>query len=374
KGIDRGVEKDPMLRAWMQDTVNPLLPERPGRWVAEDRWPSARIKEREFFISRRLLVPNEGQEIESEELSIQSPLNVGLFAGKWCSYAEDTDLPWDQREEDGGALIFDTEPLAEDLEILGNVKVDLELSVDKPVAMVAVRLSDVAPNDRATRVTFGILNLTHYKSHEEPVILEPGRRYQVRVQLNYVGQCFPAGHRIRLGISSSYWPLAWPPPEPVRQIIYTGGCCLRLPVRPFRPEDQNLRDLGRPREGPGLTTTLLAPSEREWTVTHNLASNEVVLNVINNDAKVHLDEIGITFGRKVKEKYGYFNNRYDTLRGEAVHERLFERGDWQLYTITRTVLTSTRTHFLIRATLDAYEGDVRFYSKTWDESVPRDYL
>ncbi|MFP3982812.1 MAG: CocE/NonD family hydrolase [Desulfurivibrionaceae bacterium] len=374
KGIDRGVDKDPVLRAWMQDTVNPLFPERPGHWVAEEEWPSDRIGEKEFRISRRLLVPDEGQEIEDEELTIQSPLSVGLFAGKWCSYAEDTDLPWDQREEDGGALVFDTEPLSENLEILGNVWVDLEISVDKPVSMVAVRLSDVAPNDRATRVTFGILNLTHHESHESPVELEPGRRYRVRVKLNDVGQRFPAGNRIRLAISSSYWPLAWPPPEPVRQTIYTGGCCLRLPVRRFRPEDENLRDLGEPREMPGLATTMLAPAEREWTVTHNLASNEVALNVINNDARLYLDEIGITFGRNVREKYSYFNNRYDTLSGEVVQERLFERGDRQLITITRTVMTSTRTHFLIRATLDAYEGDVRFFSKTWDESVPRDYL
>jgi len=118
-------------------------------------------------------------------------------------------------------------------------------------------------------------------------------------------------------------------------------------------------------------TTLLAPAERHWTVSHNLASNEVSLNVINNDARLRLEETGTIFGRKVQEHYSYRNNSYDTVRGEVVHERSFERGDWKILTVTRTVLTSTRTHFLVRATLDAYQGDVRVFSKSWDESINR---
>lgn len=50
----------------------------------------------------------------------------------------------------------------------------------KPVAMVAVRLSDVAPDGRATRVTYGLLNLTHRDGHDEPEPLEPGKPYRVR--------------------------------------------------------------------------------------------------------------------------------------------------------------------------------------------------
>ena len=63
---------------------------------------------------------------------------------------------------------------------------------------VAARLSDVAPGGAATRVTYGLLNLTHRESHAEPAPLEPGRRYRVRVALNDVAQTFPVGHRIRL--------------------------------------------------------------------------------------------------------------------------------------------------------------------------------
>ena len=376
KGVENGVEDEPMLRVWMQDSANALRPSRPGRWVAEEAWPPQTVTPQAYQLSR-LGLAREGEgegPPDDEAMNIQSPLSVGLFAGKWCSYAERTDLPWDQREEDGGALVFDTDPLETPVEILGEAYVELELSVDKPVAQVAVRLSDVAENDRVTRVTFGVLNLTHRDSHEDLKELQPGQRYRVRVPMNVIAQHFAAGHRVRVAISSSYWPLIWPAPEPVRLTLHTPGCRLVLPQRAESPADESLRDLGEGAAPDGPPTTVLAPPEREWTVTHNLASNEVRLNVINNDGRTRLEDIDMTFERKVRENFSFKNDRYDTLRAEAVHERSFKRGDWETLSVTRTVLTATRTHFQVRATLDAYEGDRRVFSKTWDESVPRDLV
>src|SRR3984957_17971635 len=46
---------------------------------------------------------------------------------------------------------------------------------------LVVRLSDVAPDERVTRVSYQVLNLTHRASHEQPSELEPGRFYDVAV-------------------------------------------------------------------------------------------------------------------------------------------------------------------------------------------------
>lgn len=62
----------------------------------------------------------------------------------------------------------DRDVLTEAHEILGAPELELECSVDRPVAMVAARVSDVAPDGSATRVTYGLLNLTHRDSHAEP--------------------------------------------------------------------------------------------------------------------------------------------------------------------------------------------------------------
>ena len=131
-------------------------------------------------------------------MRIRSPLTVGLFAGKWCSYAAGPDLAHDQREEDGGALVFDSEPLPETLEILGATVVTLEISSDQPLGMVAIRLSDIAVDDKVTRVSYGMLNLTHRDSAEHPAHLVPGERYTVSVSLNGVAHSFPQGHRLRI--------------------------------------------------------------------------------------------------------------------------------------------------------------------------------
>ncbi len=374
KKNENGIDEEPKLRVWMQDTVSPISAKRPGRWIAEKSFPSPNVTCKHAKLKNGQLDFDDSLPDFSPVATIQSPLSVGLFAGKWCSYAASTDLPSDQREEDGGALVYESTPLNNDIEIFGAPEITLSLSSDKPVAMIAARLSDVAPNGRATRVTYGVLNLTHRNSDEFPEELEPGKKYEISLRLNYIAQHFPKDHQIRLSLSTSYWPLVWPGPEPARLTIYPVDCKLSLPVRNPSQLDNQLRDLGTPRLEEELSTTLHVPAKREWQVIHNLASNEVTLHVTNNDAQYTIDDINWTIRKDVTEKYSYQSYNYDTLRGEVISRRSFKRGDWSTFTITRTVLTSTKTHFVIRASLDAYEGDVRVFSKSWNERIKRDYL
>ena len=91
---------------------------------------------------------------------------------------------------------------------------------------MAVRLSDVAPDGSSLLVTRGLLNLTHRESHEAPEPLEPGRAYRVNVRLNAIAHAFPAGHRLRIAVSPTYWPFAWPSPEPVTLTLLDGAVSL----------------------------------------------------------------------------------------------------------------------------------------------------
>ncbi len=52
--------------------------------------------------------------------------------------------------------------------------------------------------------------------------------------MNGVAHAFAAGHRIRVSLSTSCRPLAWPPPDPVRLEVLLGNTALVLPVRPAR--------------------------------------------------------------------------------------------------------------------------------------------
>ena len=131
--------------------------------------------------------------------------------------------------------------------ILGLPEVDLELAVDKPDALVAVRLCDVAPDGASVLVSWGLLNLTHRDSDEHPEPLEPGRRYRVTVQLRMMGYQLAAGHRWRIAISPTFTRHAWPSPEMVQLSLFTGeGCRLRFRFERRRASDRSLAEFPPP--------------------------------------------------------------------------------------------------------------------------------
>jgi len=375
KDIDNGVMAEPMLRVWMQDSVAPstAYAERPGRWVGELEWPSSHVSTARHLLGpNRITRPDEG--VEPGSLTIESPLSVGQFAGKWCSYNAPPDLPYDQREEDGGSLVFDSDVLPERCEILGAPVLGLELSASRPNAMVAVRLSDVAPDGGATRVTYGLLNLTHRHGHDAAEPLNPGKRYQVAVQLNGVAHAFAPGHRLRVALSTSYWPLAWPPPEPVRLEIFLGWSHLTLPVRPADTDQISPRPFEEPEGAEPISVTPVEPGYHRWTVTRDLIDYRSALEVIKDLGVVRLDDIGLEVSRRSEETYSRVADDFESVRGETTWTMRFRRKDWEVRSVTRTILTSTKTSFMLHAELDAYEGARRVFSRNWDSTVPRDHV
>lgn len=381
KGVDNGVMDGPMLQAWMQDSVPPSTSyeERPGRWVGEPHWPSPHIRPVTHPLSRHTIGPAQDATATASEagaaMTVRSPLSVGQFAGKWASYNAPPDLPYDQREEDGGSLVFDSEPLAEPVEILGSPSVELDLSVSEPVALVAARLSDVSPDGAATRVSYGILNLTRRDSTESPEPLEPGRRYRATLPLNGVAQAFPPGHRIRLSLSTSYWPLAWPAPKPALLSVHEHSSTLTLPVRPVdEPDEVPSSPFGEPEGTPPLAMTQVTPSEERWDVKRDLIDYRSELDIVKDRGTVRFEDIGLEAGRRAHERYTAVADDFTSVGGETTWTMRFRRDDWDVRVVTHTRLTCTETDFFVDATLDAYEADRRVFSRTWNEQVPRDLL
>ncbi|MFF7732057.1 CocE/NonD family hydrolase [Streptomyces sp. NPDC007984] len=381
KGADNGVMDGPMLLAWMQDSVPPSTSyeERPGRWVGEPHWPSPHIRPVTHPLTRHTIGPARDATATPSEagaaMTVRSPLSVGQFAGKWASYNAPPDLPYDQREEDGGSLVFDTEPLTEPVEILGSPSVELDLSVSEPVALVAARLSDVSPDGSATRVSYGILNLTRRDSTESPEPLEPGRRYRATIPLNGVAQAFPPGHRIRLSLSTSYWPLAWPAPKPALLSVHEHSSTLTLPVRPVEePDEVPPSPFGEPEGTPPLAMTQVTPPEERWEVKRDLVDYRSELDIVKDRGTVRFEDIGLEAGRRARERYRAVADDFTSVGGETTWTMRFRRDDWDVRVVTHTRLTCDETDFFVDATLDAYEADRRVFSRTWNEKIPRDLL
>jgi uncharacterized protein len=376
KDVPNGVETEPALRVWSLDSVAPTPRHsyRPGRWIAEDAWPSPNVEPRRFDLVQGRLSSSAQPEEARPDLRVQSPLTLGHYAGKWCSYTTTPDMPHDQREEDGGALVFETEPLEGDLEILGAPTVDLKVRSDRPVALLAARISDVAQDGSATRVSFGVLNLTHRRSHEAPTPIEPGEPMGIHLEMNDIAYRFPRGHRLRLSLSTSYWPLAWHPPAPVCLTIVTSRSSLTLPCRAPQPRDAELAPFGPPEAALPPQVTPVKPGRHTWRVVRDLATDEDTLEVVNDDGTFRIDEIDLEITRSTQEWYTTTGQDPTSARGETRTVRGFRRGDWVVRTETRTVLTCTGEIFELRAELDAYQGETRVFSRNWNRGIPRDLV
>lgn len=372
KGRETGIMEEPMLRAWMLDSMPPSTSyhQRFGRWVSESQWPSPATIERNYKLAPYRLVESQTR-AEVATLALQSPLSNGLFAGKWCSYSNTPDLPHDQREEDGGALVFTTDPLEETLEILGAPVVEFSLSASEPVAMIAVRLSDMRPDNKVTRVTYGVLNLTHRDSHAQPSPLEPGKTYRVRIQLNGIAQRFPRGHRLRLAVSSSYFPLAWPPPKSTQLKIHTGCSRLILPARRSKPQEISFPE---PESTPTGKKNQVREGHHDWRVIRELDKDISTLEVINDNGVYYLEGPDLTIEQSMREWYSYQADDFSSARGETLAVRTYQRGEWSIRTTTRTVLTCDDRNFYLDAELDAFEGKRRVFSRNWNRIIKRNLV
>ncbi|MGH7124502.1 MAG: CocE/NonD family hydrolase, partial [Stellaceae bacterium] len=371
KGIETGIMDEPPLRAWMLESVRPQTwyAERPGRWIAESAWPSPGIKQHRLHLMDQSLADRAGAE---HPLLLSSPESTGAHCGVWCPHGTSPDEPGDQREDDAKSLVFDTEPLGARLEILGAPVVELEVSADRPEAKLAVRLCDVHPDGASTRVTYGLLNLTHRESHEHPTPLEPGRRYKVRIQLNDIGYAVPPGHRLRIAVSSAYWPIAWPTPERVAVTLHTGS--ILLPVRAPKPEDTALPPLPRVESAQPEKRTVLRAGRIERAVERDIASGETVHRLVDDSGDVRIDAHGLEVGSLKVTEYRIRDDDPLSAVAEARWTTKVGRGAWHTRTETWTRMTATKDAFLLHATLDAYEGETRVWSQNWDCAVPRDLV
>lgn len=374
KGIETGIMDEPQLRAWVEDPAPPApyYEERPGYWAAEPSWPSPRITDRVMHLNSGGLHDTAGP---AAPLTINSPMTVGTQSGHWCAYGLDPDLPGDQRIEAGGSLVFDSDPLTEEFDILGAPVLTLTLSSDKPVAMVAGVLSDILPDGGATRVSYGLLNLTHRDSHEFPEPLEPGKTYTVRVQLNECGHRFAVGNRIRIALSTAYWPTAWPSPEKVTLTITAGESTLALPARPANPADADLRPF-EPAEGARpLNATQVTPPAFESSFSQEYTTGIVTHRVwADEGTTVHDDHDGWTTSSSHEELYRIHPDDPTSCELDILWNEKFSRGPWEVTSRTRTLMRSTKTHFIVRGELEAHMGDEEVHREVWEKEIPRDLV
>lgn len=374
KDLETGVERAPMLRAYMFDDLSPAarVEDCPGRWIAEPVWPPARREMQRLYLNVHGL---QGEPHAGEPLRHSSLQTVGMAAGKWCPYGTGgggSDFAIDQGADDALSLCFDGGPLAERLEILGAPIVELDISVDRPIAAIAVRINELCPDGRSTRVTYGVLNLAHREGSGRLLEVVPGQRYRLRLQLNDIAYSFAPGHRLRVSVSTCYWPVIWPAPEPVQISLHPGSSWLELPVRPTESRD--------PATAPAMPPPDSAPTpevevidlplqkhSREW----DLMTGQALVSTDRGSGLVRFADNGIETGRRIHERMRI--NHRDPLSAEAefrVHATT-GRADWRVEVDAVSLLRADRDCFVLDSSLDVAEDGRIMLSRRWTHRIPR---
>jgi hypothetical protein len=114
--------------------------------------------------------------------------------------------------------------------------------------------------------------------------------------------------------------------------------------------------------------------EHQWNVFRDLARGEAVLEVIKDNGRLSIPEINLEYEKYAAERYSVTDDDRETLSGETRGRIALRRDDWQVATETRTHLSATPEDFIIHADLDAYEGEHRIFSRSWERRIPRDLV
>ncbi|CQR46263.1 Cocaine esterase [Paraliobacillus sp. PM-2] len=375
KGKNTGIMDEPKLISWIQNSELPQVTydERPGKWVGDHSWPSKHVKDTSLWLSNGKLLSEKST--DGEKFSIPSVQEHGFYTGVFCPFGQPGDLPGDQRTENGKSVVFTSKPFEETTDLLGHPELHAELSSDQENALLIVRLCDKAPTGESTLISWGLLNLTHRNSHEHPELLEPGKKYKVKVKLDVLGQQIPKGHQLEVALSPTSWPQAWPSSKNVTLNVYSGkDTKLTLPVRTPQPEDEDCGHFGPPETAEVIGKEILREENRTREVRHDLINGVWKLEDFSDEGERKLHHNGIEYGSKNYNTFTIKENDPLSAHVQCKWELRLGRSDWQTKLVSDSEMTSDATTYYLKNTLTAYENnDKEVFHKTWETEIPRDF-
>jgi predicted acyl esterase len=379
KDDDTGIMAEPRFAVYLRQWCPPGVVEKvPGYWRWEDGWPIGRARKVAMYahanhtLSSIMSAASDGQIHRLRYVP-----TVGLEASgnvNWWG-----DFPWDQRGTDAYCLVYDTDPLGQDLEILGFPRAVLHVSADAPLADWIVRISDIAPDGTVTQVAGAGLNGAQRKSSEKPEALVPGQVYRLEFNLHFTSWVFPKGHRIRLAVNNALWPMIWPTPSAMTTTLGVDGTNPSHIVLPVIPQSDRPRpDFQPPAKDPelpgyasvkvgdetesgyaefrsverslGKSTTRVTASG-SYGYVYPWATIKYWENIVHEARDMDPARASVTGTNRYTVELG---KRTVTLEGDL---SLTSDGEDFYYTYTRRALENGK---LIR-------------EKTWKETIPRDH-
>ena len=347
-----GIMDEPMLRAYMPyRTAWETFPgDTPGRWVAEQSWPPAQIKPQTWYLGEGHLSP---AALSHSTVVYRADKIVGLQKPEWLPFPPEG-MPGEQTPDDRKSLVFDTQALGADVEILGHPVARIRVSADRPVAKLALRLCEVTPEGKSWLVSYGLLNLTHRNSHEHPSALTAGEFYDVDIKMFMVAHRFKRGHRIRIALCESLWPMVWPSPEIATLTFELGSSSIALPVRLAPTTEATFPiPLLPTATQPFAGLTGHNPEES----AHRSPDGRLTVKRESSESSYVVPDIGTTLTRGGSELNEITEGQPNSCVWKQETRGGFKRGDWDCRSMTAYELTSTPKTFTIKESVKLMRGE-----------------
>ncbi|MFG3284753.1 CocE/NonD family hydrolase [Streptomyces sp. NPDC048111] len=366
KGEETGVMKEPLLRSWISESHPPATTyaQLPGRWVGDPAWPSPHVTPVTYAL-------------QGPPVQVRSPQHTGLDAGSFRPLGNDADLPPDQRAEDARSAAFDFPVPAESgpLDILGRPRVTLRLRMDVPFGQAIARLCDVAPDGSSTLVTRGVLNLSARHGRDRADAWPLGATEDVTFDLSAIGHAFPPGHRVRLAVSSAYWPWIWPQADSVGFTLDPAGSSLDLPLR--EPTATDTIAFPDPEQSEPLGVSHPAPLDEprpERLVVRDVAKGEWRLEVDprHGGTRVHPD--GLECTEDARETYTIEESDPLSARTLSTWQVRLHRAEsgWDVRVDTRSEVRCDAADFVTSDEVVCREGGEVVFHRTWERRISRE--
>lgn len=367
KGIETGVEDDPDLRLYQMDGVRPQTwyTERAGRWIAQtpERAGQQGRPLVEYFLNNDGLQDQRGP----LDVNVSSPQDCGADSGEYCAIWLGPEMPGDQRRDDALSATWDSDALSADMQITGAPKITLTLSSDQPTAQIAVRLNHIHPDGASTRITYGVLNLCHRDGHEVSDLLPVNEAVTAALKLDQCAYTVPAGHRLRISISNSYWPLLWPSPQATSLNIQEGN--LEIPL--VNEVAGHTVSFPPPEAADPWQTETIREGRNSRRQETDLNTGIVHLHIVDDFGKVSDVEHGLINGSIAREHWQIHPNDPLSARGTCHWSDEIERDDIKLRTEASCEMWSDSDHFYLTAKIEAFENEHSIYKRDVSDKILR---
>lgn len=176
-------------------------------WRDTEAWPPADVQKRSLFLQADASLSEDEPGDEGTRTFVYDPENPVTITAQTNVWGRAASLPDRQvLLERDDVLTFQTEALADDLELTGPIGLELYASSTAPDTDFTAALVDVSPDGYSLLIQEGILRASYRDKDQAPSNITPGEVYRFDIDLWATSYTVPAGHSIRLEISSSNFP------------------------------------------------------------------------------------------------------------------------------------------------------------------------